>query len=679
MNRRAAIIIGVSTSAGLEPLRSAGPSAEAVGLWLGDLDPGYDVTVITDEGSAVTRKQIYDAISDVLTPTRYELLLVYYIGHGLYHERSDVWMLSGLPEDPAECVNFQTSRDDAKFCGIRNVVFVSDACRSLPDKIGLARAQPTTVFPYLDRFGKATSKIDYFCATAEGFPAFEGIIDDKRQSFLTYALRRAFKSPSSSMTRDLEHEGKPIKVVPNRALEGFLQNTIDEKLGAEDFTKTQRIEANVPSADNVFIAPIDPPSSLPYQPAPEGTTDDAVKVTAKAAESGTVGFTARDRHVSAPSLFQDEPETTDDLTVIRGIGAKLQERLNRLGVYKLSQIGEWDDAAMDWIDIRLPGFKGRVHRDNWVNQARELGGAASRPTVRLPSDVLRGALANTSSPREMNFSAALSEEMRIRMPDRRVASFETETGFTLAGAKISRVATTRHPNPNGFAEIAVEKSQGNEIGVIRVDPKTSLVEIVVELEDGRCLFLPCLQGYIGHILMKPEGMASLSFVPSEYNWRAPEYAHRRVEIDRFRAAATLAMDRRSFFVGDAAKAGDLANMIRMGKAVDPVLGLYAAYAYSEASEDDQVLDVSRYMQRDIGGDLFDVRLLSHRRWYEDDSAPVAPRCPLLTQGWSILESRQAPLPPPIRDCRAFLADSLWTTFERGAAGILFDAISNGEL
>ena len=40
----------------------------------------------------------------------YEMLVIYYIGHGLFQNASDVWMLSGAPGDPAECVNFDTMK-----------------------------------------------------------------------------------------------------------------------------------------------------------------------------------------------------------------------------------------------------------------------------------------------------------------------------------------------------------------------------------------------------------------------------------------------------------------------------------------------------------------------------------------------------------------------------------------
>ena len=63
--------------------------------------------------------------------------------------------------------------------------------------------------------------------------------------------------------------------------------------------------------------------------------------------------------------------TPDDLTVIKGIGNKINALLNELGIFHYSQIAEWTEADMVWIDDKLQ-FKGRVERESWVPQARAL-------------------------------------------------------------------------------------------------------------------------------------------------------------------------------------------------------------------------------------------------------------------------------------------------------------------
>ena len=62
----------------------------------------------------------------------------------------------------------------------------------------------------------------------------------------------------------------------------------------------------------------------------------------------------------------------DDLKKIKGVGPKLETLLNHLGVYHFAQIAGWNASEVAWVDDNLKGFKGRVSRDNWVDQAKIL-------------------------------------------------------------------------------------------------------------------------------------------------------------------------------------------------------------------------------------------------------------------------------------------------------------------
>lgn len=67
------------------------------------------------------------------------------------------------------------------------------------------------------------------------------------------------------------------------------------------------------------------------------------------------------------------PETSgDDLSRIKGVGPKLVSQLNDLGVTSFAQIAAWDEAGIDRIDAQLGRFKGRIRRDQWVEQAKLL-------------------------------------------------------------------------------------------------------------------------------------------------------------------------------------------------------------------------------------------------------------------------------------------------------------------
>lgn len=62
----------------------------------------------------------------------------------------------------------------------------------------------------------------------------------------------------------------------------------------------------------------------------------------------------------------------DDLKKIKGIGPKLEQLCNSMGFFHFDQIAAWSDQEVAWVNANLAGFKGRVSRDNWVEQAKLL-------------------------------------------------------------------------------------------------------------------------------------------------------------------------------------------------------------------------------------------------------------------------------------------------------------------
>lgn len=64
--------------------------------------------------------------------------------------------------------------------------------------------------------------------------------------------------------------------------------------------------------------------------------------------------------------------TADDLKQIKGVGPKLEQLCHRLGFYHFDQVASWTTQEVAWVDANLEGFKGRVSRDNWVEQAKIL-------------------------------------------------------------------------------------------------------------------------------------------------------------------------------------------------------------------------------------------------------------------------------------------------------------------
>jgi NADH-quinone oxidoreductase subunit J len=62
----------------------------------------------------------------------------------------------------------------------------------------------------------------------------------------------------------------------------------------------------------------------------------------------------------------------DDLKRIKGITPKLERLLHRNGIYTFAQIASLNETQVQELDGKLEEFKGRIVRDNWVEQAKQL-------------------------------------------------------------------------------------------------------------------------------------------------------------------------------------------------------------------------------------------------------------------------------------------------------------------
>ena len=139
--------------------------------------------------------------------------------------------------------------------------------------------------------------------------------------------------------------------------------------------------------DRVSESPIEPiydnqPASAKTDTVPEvaagGPSADA-PAAQKATPTPGASAAADAAEDVAPS-DEDKPELLtqardgkgDDLKLIKGVGPKLEALCNRLGVWHFDQIASWSDDQVAWVDYNLEGFKGRIVRDDWVDQAKTL-------------------------------------------------------------------------------------------------------------------------------------------------------------------------------------------------------------------------------------------------------------------------------------------------------------------
>lgn len=67
-----------------------------------------------------------------------------------------------------------------------------------------------------------------------------------------------------------------------------------------------------------------------------------------------------------------DDKSKDDLTKIEGLNPFIEEKLNQIGIYSFSQISRFNSEDIKTLTHLIEYFPGRIVRDQWVEQAKEL-------------------------------------------------------------------------------------------------------------------------------------------------------------------------------------------------------------------------------------------------------------------------------------------------------------------
>jgi predicted flap endonuclease-1-like 5' DNA nuclease len=120
-----------------------------------------------------------------------------------------------------------------------------------------------------------------------------------------------------------------------------------------------------------------PPEAEPEpEPEPAPPVPAPPPVAAPAAAAVVAGTAAAATQDAPPA--EEVPDIApavgdpDDLKRIKGIGPKLEKLCNSLGVMRFDQIAAWTARDVAKVDAHLGSFKGRITRDEWVDQAKLL-------------------------------------------------------------------------------------------------------------------------------------------------------------------------------------------------------------------------------------------------------------------------------------------------------------------
>lgn len=144
-------------------------------------------------------------------------------------------------------------------------------------------------------------------------------------------------------------------------------------------TEPEPVAAPEPVAE---IAPAPLPPVVEEAPAPEPLADEPIVAAAPleaspASLASDIAEPAHEEPAPEPEPVAAVPEpapapaapAADDLTRMKGVGPRLGEKLNSVGITSFAQLAALTPEEADALDAKLGDFQGRIHRDRWIEQA----------------------------------------------------------------------------------------------------------------------------------------------------------------------------------------------------------------------------------------------------------------------------------------------------------------------
>ena len=161
-----------------------------------------------------------------------------------------------------------------------------------------------------------------------------------------------------------------VELDSNRTEAAEKQADIEEQLQLEQ-TETRDLQGRLDKLTAELAARAEEQADLAQESAAETVAVDDVAEQAETPEADDADQNlCSDNTDRLPIL--DEEQIADDLQQIKGVGKKLEERLNSLGITNFRDLLEMTDEDYERAREVMPDLKSRMERDNWHDQARQL-------------------------------------------------------------------------------------------------------------------------------------------------------------------------------------------------------------------------------------------------------------------------------------------------------------------
>lgn len=104
----------------------------------------------------------------------------------------------------------------------------------------------------------------------------------------------------------------------------------------------------------------------------EETEAEAAPDSVEEADTETFGPSRDGEAAGGGAAAGDPVRERDNLKKIKGVGPAIEKTLNEMGIFSFRQLAGMSDYDIDRVARRLKGFHGRIHREDWIGQARAL-------------------------------------------------------------------------------------------------------------------------------------------------------------------------------------------------------------------------------------------------------------------------------------------------------------------
>jgi formate hydrogenlyase subunit 6/NADH:ubiquinone oxidoreductase subunit I/predicted flap endonuclease-1-like 5' DNA nuclease len=201
--------------------------------------------------------------------------------------------------------------------------------------------------------------------------------------FTSFFMTNEYDGMSGFTRQDLWFDASRTRVLP-----GVHQEAVDAELAkraskerdkrAKKAAKAAKaaVEAAKPAevaVETVKPAEVEVETVKPAEPEAEPVAVEAKplsKEEKKKAELDRVK--ERSKTIDFNVLGTADASEKDDLQAIKGVGPFIEEKLNALGIYTLSQVSKMNSDLEEQVNQAIEFFPGRVKRDEWANQAKVL-------------------------------------------------------------------------------------------------------------------------------------------------------------------------------------------------------------------------------------------------------------------------------------------------------------------